>query len=172
VSIVVDILLLQTVSIAIASAGVFVAAIYYIFQIRNQSKIRELDTIIRMNVSFSLNLIEWQQATLKVLNLQFKDYDDFVKKYGSLTTETPTLMAVYMISNYTEGVGYLLKRKLVSINYVWDTFGLTAIMFWEKLKPVIEGLRKEYNSPTSFEPFEYLYNEMKRREQKLQQSKD
>jgi len=159
---------IQTISIAIASASVIAGVIYYALQLRHQSKIRELDTIIRMNVSYSLSLSEWQQATLRVMNLQFKDYDDFVKKYGSLTTETPTLMAVYMISNYSEGVGYLLKRKLVSINYVWDTFGLTAILFWEKLKPVIEGLRKEYNSPTSFEPFEYLYNEMKRK-QHLQQ---
>jgi len=162
---------IQTVSIAIASASVVAGVIYYALQLRNQSKIRELDTIIRMNVSYSLSLSEWQQATLRVMNLQFKDYDDFVKKYGSLTTETPTLMAVYMISNYSEGVGYLLKRKLVSINYVWDTFGLTAILFWEKLKPVIEGLRKEYNSPTSFEPFEYLYNEMKKREQELARAK-
>ena len=31
---------IQTISIAIASAGVFVAAIYYILQIRHQSKVR------------------------------------------------------------------------------------------------------------------------------------
>jgi hypothetical protein len=32
---------IQTVSIAIASAGVFLAAIYYILQIRHQTRIRQ-----------------------------------------------------------------------------------------------------------------------------------
>jgi len=162
---------IQTVSIAVASASVTLAAIYYIWQIRHQNKIRETDVFVRMNPSFNLSLIEWQQAAFKVMNIQFKDYDDFIRKYGSLETETPTMMAIHTIANYTEGVGYLLKRKLVSISYVWDTFGPTVILFWEKLKPVVEGIRKQYNAPTVFEPFEYLYNEMKKREQKLQQSK-
>lgn len=164
-SIVVDI---QTVSIAIASTSVIAGVVYYALQLRHQSKIRELDAIIRMNVCYSLSLIEWQHAAFKIANLQFKDYDDFVKKYGSLATETPTIMAFHTISNYSEAVGYLLKRKLLSINYVWDTFGPTSILFWEKLKPLIEGFRKEYNTPTAFGPFEYLYNEMKRKQQ-LQQ---
>ena len=161
----------QTVSIAIASASVVAGVVYYALQLRHQSKIREIDSIIRMSVSYNLSLIEWQQAALKVMNLQFKDYDDFVKKYGSLVAETPTIMAVHTLSNYSEAVGYLLKRKLVSINYVWDVFGPTAILIWEKLKPLIEGLRKGFNSPTIYEPFEYLYNEMKKREQQIAKAK-
>jgi hypothetical protein len=38
----------QTISIAIASAGVFAAAIYYIFQIRHQDKMRHLDLFMRL----------------------------------------------------------------------------------------------------------------------------
>jgi hypothetical protein len=33
------------------------------------------------------------------------------------------------------------------------------------LKPIVEGERKDYNQPRSLEWFEYLYNEMKKREQ-------
>jgi hypothetical protein len=162
---------IQTISIAIASASVVAGIIYYAFQLRHQSKIREMDAIVRMNPSFSLSLIDWQQAAFKVANLQFKDYEDFVKKYGSLATETPTIMAIHTIGNYAEAVGLLLKRKLVSINYVWDCYGPTVIAFWEKLKPVIEGSRKQYNMPTVWVPFEYVYGEMKKREQKLQRSR-
>jgi hypothetical protein len=44
---------------------------------------------------------------------------------------------------------------------------------WEKIEPIIEGM-KEQLPPTSrnrraLEWFEYLYNQMKKREQKLQQ---
>jgi hypothetical protein len=43
VSIVVDI---QTVSIAIASASIVVAVVYYILQIQHQKKVRQTDLII------------------------------------------------------------------------------------------------------------------------------
>lgn len=38
----------QTVSIAIASAGVFVAAIYYMLQLRHQSKMRKTEMVMRL----------------------------------------------------------------------------------------------------------------------------
>jgi hypothetical protein len=38
------------------------------------------------------------------------------------------------------------------------------------LEPVLIGTRKQYSTPGTYEWFEYLYNEMKKREQKLQQS--
>lgn len=44
---------IQTVSIAIASAGVFVAAVYYIFQIRNQTKMRQTDLVMKLYSQFN-----------------------------------------------------------------------------------------------------------------------
>jgi len=35
------------------------------------------------------------------------------------------------------------------------------------MKPIAEGMRKQYNQPDWYEWFEYLYNEMKKREQRL-----
>jgi hypothetical protein len=35
---------------------------------------------------------------------------------------------------------------------------------WEKIKPLVDGLRKEYQGPRYYEWFEYLYEEMKKRE--------
>ena len=39
---------IQTISIAIASAGVFLAAIYYTIQIRHQTKMRHTDLVVRL----------------------------------------------------------------------------------------------------------------------------
>jgi hypothetical protein len=44
---------IQTVSIAIASAGVFAAAIYYALQIRHQTKLRETDLLVRLYSTFT-----------------------------------------------------------------------------------------------------------------------
>jgi hypothetical protein len=40
---------------------------------------------------------------------------------------------------------------------------------WLKMKDITLEIRKIRNRPTILEWFEYLYNEMKKREQKLQQ---
>ena len=70
VSRVVDILLLQTVSIAIASAGVFLAAIYYIFQIRHQTRLRQTDLIMRLYSTFGSK--EFQDAWTRIESTDFK----------------------------------------------------------------------------------------------------
>jgi hypothetical protein len=165
VSRVVDI---QTISIAVASASVVAGVIYYSLQIRHQNRIRQTDLIIRLNPIFNVSSIEFQQAGLILLSLEYKDYDDFVKRYGSSLTGKPEPLAFHSVSNFFEGVGLLLKRNLVGIDIVWDYYGESAVFAWEKIRPLIEGFRKQYNMPRAWEPFEYLYNELKKREQKLQ----
>jgi hypothetical protein len=64
-----------------------------------------------------------------------------------------------------ERVGVLLKNGLLDISLVSQL--MTVTDFWEKMKPVIAGIRKEENNQNYYEYFEYLYNEAKKRE-KLQ----
>jgi hypothetical protein len=165
VSIVVDILLLQTVSIAVASAGVFLAAIYYILQIRHQTKLRQMDLLMRLYSAFTSK--ELTEAGLVITSLEIRGYDDFVEKYGMPSAEEPVWTALYMGINYLNEVGMLLHRGFIDIESVDELFGYRVAVFWEKLKPLIEGWRKQLN-PQVAEWFEYLYDEMKKKEQKLQ----
>jgi len=56
---------IQTISIAIASTGVFLAAIYYIFQIRHQTRIRQTE-------------IETRQANLLIQIYNYYYREDFL----------------------------------------------------------------------------------------------
>jgi hypothetical protein len=161
----VDIQILQTISIAIASGGVFLAAIYYIIQIRHQTRIRRTDLITRLVSTAGTK--EYTEALFRVMALEFRDYDDFVKKYGSIPSLNPDQMAFRMICVFHEEVGMLLRRKLVEPDLIYDLFLVAPL--WEKVKPIVEGLRKQLNEPRAYGWFEYLYNEMKKREQQLQQ---
>ncbi len=60
VSIVVDILLLQTVSLGVASATIVIGIIYYILQLRHQSKVRQTDLLLRIYSTFGTE--EFQRA--------------------------------------------------------------------------------------------------------------
>ena len=156
---------IQTVSIAIASASVTVAAIYYMWQIRHQTKIRQTDLIMRLSTQYTSE--GFQRATSRVLESEFKDFDDFVKKYG-FPSQNDVLRSYRMVGSFFEGLGVLLSEKLIDTNLCQKLFAVDT--YWEKAKPIVIGLRKRSNKPTLYEWFEYLYNEMKKREQKRQQS--
>ena len=155
---------IQEVSIAIASTGVFVAAIYYILQLRHQSKVRQTDLLLRMYSTFGSE--EFQKALTKTVNMDFKDYNDFVKKYSSPTgfSERPEYIALGTVNVLFEEIGVLLHRKLIDPGLVDDLFGYIAIGVWEKVRPIAEGWRRQF-APRSLQQFEYLYNELKKREQ-------
>jgi len=78
---------------------------------------------------------------------------------------------VTAVGMFFEGIGILLKRELIDIELVDDMFTMPINETWLKMKDITSEIRKIRNQPTILEWFEYLYNEMKKREQKLEQSK-
>jgi hypothetical protein len=150
----------QTFSIAIASASVTLAAIYYIWQIRHQTKIRQTDLVIRLS-DFGTRK-DFLEACTDIFEAEFKDYDDFIKKYGAPFSKKPIPMSYFIVGNFMERVGVLLKNKLLDVTLVSQL--MTVTDFWEKMKPLIEGIRKEEHNQNYYAYFEYLYNEMKKRE--------
>jgi hypothetical protein len=165
VSIVVDI---QTVSIAIASTGVFVAAVYYIFQIRHQTKIRKTDLVIRLyNTATSK---EFNDAEYDVMGLQFKDYNEYREKYSSRFSKDMREIgkSISLVIGFYELIGTLLYRKYIDLVMVNDIFPPSEIKeLYEKMKPVILGRRKTHNQPIEFGGLEYLYNELLSKQSQL-----
>jgi len=160
---------IQTISIVIASASVVAGVVYYALQLRHQArarqdmvKTRQADLLMRLYSTWGSE--DLQQAATEVMNLEFKDYNDFSKKYGK-QWETPTHIAVFKVGWFFNGIGVLLHSKLADIGLIDRLFGYMVIWLWEKMKPIVEGAREQFNQPKSLEWFEYLYNEMKKREQ-------
>src|SRR3972149_5244217 len=134
---------ISTVSIVIASTGVLVAATYYILQVRHQNRMRQTDLLMRLHLAFSSK--ERVEAALKYLNTEYKDYNDFVERYGLPFGEGQVQTVFLMMGMFFEGIGILLKRKLVQLDLVSDLFAVE--MLWLKWKPLAEGLRKVTNNP-------------------------
>jgi len=130
----------QTVSIAVASAGVFAAAIYYIFQIRHQTKLRQMDLVMRLYSTY--NSREFVEAGIRLLAADFKNCNEFVAKYGSIPSETPVQIAFAIVTSFFEEVGELLHKKLIDIELIEEMFAVK--MYWEKTEPVIMDLRKQF----------------------------
>ena len=162
---------IQTVSILIASASVVAGVIYYSLQIRHQSlqiqhqnKIRETDLLVRISPWLNISSSELQTAVVRTLNLEFTDYDDFVKRYGKIHSDKPEQTAFLAVANYLEALGLLARRGLVDADLIYEFWTGDIADIWKKIKPLIEGMRKESDFPIALN-IEYLYNEMKKREQ-------
>ena len=166
---------IQTISIVIASASVVAGVIYYSLQIRHQNlqiqqqnKIRQTDLVTKLSYDISTNK-EFLEALVDTYEVEFKDYDDFVKRYGKPISRNQVPMSFMMMGNFFEQIGVLFRNGLIDASLISQLFPIDIV--WEKMKPLVEGMRKEYHQPELFEWFEYLYNEMKKREQQLARAK-
>jgi hypothetical protein len=148
-------------SAIIAGTSVVIASVFAVFQLRNLVRTRQTDLVIRLYSAFSGR--ELQEAYFEVRQMEFVDYDDFMKKYRM---PAKSIVQLWQVSKFFDGVGVLLRRKLVDIGLVDELFHTEATLLWEKVKPIAEGRRKELNQPTIYQCFEYLYNELKKREQR------
>ena len=159
------------ISAMVAAAGVLVGVVLTVLQLRTFVKDRHVDLVFRMNPWLNVSGSELTDAIAKTWSLEYKDYDDFVERYGQFPSERPELKALQIVMNLFEGVGLLVKSNLLNINLAWNSWGGSCFLAWEKMKPWVEGLRRQFDMPELYCDFEYLYNEMKKREQKLKQSK-
>lgn len=155
---------IPSISAIVTSTGVIVGVIFAILQLRDLVKTRHTDLVIRLYSTFGSR--EFQEAWVETLRMEFKDYNDYLKKYGP-TSGKPIYTSVNMVAAFFEGMGILLRRKLIDISLVDDLQSSDIILTWHKMKPIVEGWRKHFNRPQISEWFEYLYNEMRKREEQL-----
>jgi len=149
----------QTVSIVIASASVVAGVIYYALEIRHQNRMRQTDLIMRLYSHYGSE--EFQKVAERVnrgLKAEALSFHDYGEKYGYAEW--------IACGTFFEGIGILLYRKLIDISLVDDLFTAPVNLAWDVMKVSIIEARKEFGQPTTFEWFEYLYNEMKKRQQR------
>jgi hypothetical protein len=150
------------ISAMVAAAGVLVGVVYYVLDMRHQNKVRQTDLVMRLYSTFGSK--EFQDAWTrieKIESTEFKNYDEYVEKYGSGD--------YVQCATFFEGIGVLLQKKLIDIKLVDALFSVPLKLMYEGMKPIIEANSEQFHQRV-FEHFEYLYNETRKREQKLQQS--
>ena len=158
---------ITSISAVIAAISVVVGVIFAIFQMRDANKSRHTDLIIQLNPALKVTMSEVIESYSKIMNLEFKDYKEYLEKYGDPLSDT----ALQLTTGYNDGFGFLLHKQLIDIETIDYILVGSTIGLWEKLKPLIEGMRKHNNLPELSKWFEYLYNELKKREPTTQAQK-
>jgi len=152
-------------AIILTGLGLTASITYYAMVLRNQNKtqLMQIETRranILMNLHSEWGKNEYQKASWTVMGLTFKDYDDFVNKYGLTTEYLEVNQEIFKVGWFFNGLGSLLHKGFASLDLVDELFGYMVIWLWEIMRPIIVESRTRYNQPESLEWFEYLYNEI------------
>lgn len=149
-------------SIVVAASSVTVAALFAIFQLRNLVKARKMDLIMRLYLNWGE--IEMKKSYSRLLAVEITTYEDFIEKYGSYASldHAQIWTDIDRVFWFVNGYSYLIYRRLASKKDVVELLGHGLIPMWERFLPIVHGLRKDLNSPKSWQWFEYLYNELKK----------
>ena len=153
-------------SAIVAAISVVVGVIFAIFQMRNAAKTRHAELIIQLNPALKVTMGEVIEYISRIWNLEFRDYKEYLENYGDPLSDK----ALHTITGYYDGLGFLLYKRLIDVETIEYILSGSTTGVWEKLKPITEGMRKHYNSPELFKWFEYLYKELRMREQRLKET--
>ena len=149
------------ISTTIAALSVLVGVVFAIIQMRDAAKARHTELIIELNPALKVGVDEISESLPRIWSLDYDDYDDYVQKYGDPLGDR----SFYVITEYYNGLGFLLHRGLVDIDEIEYLLSGTVSVTWGKVKPIVEGMRRHYSFPDLCEWFEYLYECMRKREQ-------
>lgn len=168
----------ETVSIIVAAAGVFLAAINQILSNRRAEEQRQTQLLMQIYSQWNTKSFQQQYGRVRYYYANpdlLGSYQDWEKLMGLepnqpfwTTLDDKNLDAysdVNSMSEFFEGIGVLVKRKLIDIDVVEDLLANRIIWWWEFFRPISKGARIIVDDPKLHDHVEYLYNIMKQRQQ-------
>lgn len=153
----------------VAIFGVLAGLTYYVLTVRNAQKARQ--TQVLMQLYQSMYNPENSKRLWELLAMRWEDYDDYMEKYSPQTNPEHAAMRIAYWYLY-DGLGMLVRDKVVYVKTVYRTLSRRIIMVWYKFETVFKRLRLDEERELGsdyLEDFEHLAKEMiKIRKQKGQ----
>lgn len=149
------------ISTTLAGLSILVGVVFAIFQMRDAARARHTELIIELNPALRISADDMSESLPVVLGRDYADFDDYVRKYGEPLGDK----SFYVITEYFNGLGFLLHRRLIDIDEIDYLLSGTTSGIWEKVRPLVETMRVRYNVPGLGEWFEYLSERMAERDE-------
>ncbi len=168
----------QMVLSTLQTIALIVGIVYYLIIMRNSQRTRELTleshelarkaqeqayetrkVQLFMQIYHDMNSTENLRIDSELINMEWEDWDDYVRKYGSSNNPESYVLRFSMWVRLN-GVGLLVKAGHIDVGSVHDLMRQTIISQWEKWRDIIIRIREEYNMVGFCEGFEFIANEM------------
>jgi hypothetical protein len=147
-------------AIVVSILGLAASITYYAIILRNQNETRQTQVFIQIHEQ--LNSIETHTIFMELMNLEIKDYDEYVQKYDSVVNPEHYARRAHIWYIYST-IGELLRLGVIQPEIIHRLLiGPQVILMWEKWEFVIKQNRINENAPEIWAGFEYLATEMKK----------
>jgi len=138
--------------------GITVSILYYTMVLRNANRTRAAQLF--MSLHNEMSSMEGLSRFLDTMYMEWDDYADFERKYGSDNNPKAYLQRS-TLWNAFNNFGVLLKNGLIDPEMIYDAAGGSIIMSWEKWRPIIIEQRIRYMGPNYLEHWEHLVKVMR-----------
>jgi hypothetical protein len=154
----------QTLTTMFGGIGVGVAAFYYVMTLRAQREnmkhtLETRQIQLLMQLSEFITTKEGMKNYLEFNNMEWTDYDDFEKKYGSDVNPDSYALRESM-AGWFNRAGTLLRDGILDKILLYDFLGIATISLWNKYGENVRTQRDLYGMPWLWRDWEYLYDEM------------
>ena len=126
----------------VAIFGVIAGFSYYVLTVRNQQKTQrtaEQNRQLQLLMGF-LATEESGKRFVELLKMEWTDYDDFERKYGSDNNPDNYGKRTHLWSQ-GDTLGYMLKKGLIDKELLFDRMGTGFVYIWVKFEKVIKENR-------------------------------
>ena len=147
-----------------APLAITVGVIVALHNLRNQYRLRQIDTVMRLYSHFGDDT--FVRHFNRVTNWDYETYEAYREKGSEDDYISLTVVTVFF-----ETMGLLLKRRLAPIDLIDDLVSGPILLAWPKAQPIWVGFRAQYGVPAAAEWFEYLHHAMVERLAKLERKK-
>jgi len=109
-----------------------------------------------MGIYNQMNQSDFIEAWRAFMEMEWSTFEEY-----KLIYDDPELSKnLWVLGMFYEGLGVLVKNKLVPMKLFAETITGFTRFYWEKFIPIIEEGRMEFGAPRWFSETEYLYNEL------------
>jgi hypothetical protein len=163
----VDQMTLQTIGILLTAITVSIAAIYYTLSLRYTRRNQELNLETRQ-IGLYMEFTKLVQLFVNdytdvLYSQEWDSFEEFMEKYGPKVN--PIEFNKFLrVADFYQSVGAFIQDGVFNIKTVYNHEGVWIIAAWDKIEPVVQGIRKlpEYarTRVNMFPQFEFLYKEI------------
>jgi hypothetical protein len=130
--------------IAIGSIGAISTLAFIYLQIRTSKTIASAELLLKLEDQFySATMRKHRKKLMTVLKKDPRDYHNINEE----------------ILDFFEDIGFLTKKKVLSVELVWSTYCYWILRYYLLLQEYIGWLRKRDDDTTYYRDFEHLYRE-------------
>ena len=163
---------LEVVAILLSGISISASLFYYANVLRNTSKSQQIQQETRQTSTYIQTIgfrdANFMKAYGDVFYFQkYDDYEDWMKKYHPTGKEwkdeyKDSWANFFAIGNTFQSTGLLVSQGIISPEMVFEQEGELIMSLWERMGPLIVGLRRDGQSRMFFSYYESLYDEMKK----------